>query len=239
MIRILVADDEPLVRAGLSALLSSEPDIDVVAAVADGVEAVERARTEHPDVVCLDIRMPRLDGVAATRELAGPDASPPIPVLILTTFDTDEHLFGALDAGASGFLLKDAEPDEVIAAVRSVAAGHGTIADGLTRRVIGELSGRRRTLPVTAARASDVLTPRETDILLLLAEGLSNEDIARTLVLEISTVKSHLARMMPKLGVTSRLQAVVWAYQTGLVTVGGTPDRPALHPKDEPPRFHP
>ncbi|WP_151526364.1 response regulator [Serinicoccus kebangsaanensis] len=231
MIRVLVADDEPLVRAGLSALLSSEPDIDVVATAADGVEAVERARTERPHVACLDIRMPRRDGIAATRELAGPDASPRIPVLVLTTFDTDEHLFGALEAGASGFLLKDAEPDEVIAAIRSVAAGQGTIADGLTRRVIGELVERRRTQPVTASRASDVLTPRETDILLLLAEGLSNEDIARTLVLEVSTVKSHLARMMPKLGVTSRLQAVVWAYQSGVVTVGDTGGGPGPPPK--------
>ncbi|GGL34424.1 response regulator transcription factor [Phycicoccus endophyticus] len=228
MIRVLVADDEPLVRAGLTALLAAEPDIEVVATVADGVEAVEQARSLAPEVACLDIRMPRLDGIAATRALAGPGASPRVAVLVLTTFDSDDHLFGALEAGASGFLLKDAEPEQIVAAVRAVAAGHGTIADGLTQRVIGELVGRRRTQPVTAARAAQLLTPRETEILLLLAEGLSNEEIARTLVLEVSTVKSHLARMMPKLGVSSRLQAVVWAYQSGVVTVA---DRP---PQDGP-----
>ncbi|MFJ9392967.1 response regulator [Nocardioides sp. NPDC101246] len=217
MIRVVVADDQPLVRAGLRTLLGTEPDIEVVAVAEDGAEAVEQALALRPDVVCMDIRMPGRDGISATRELCGPDVADPIPVLVLTTFDIDDYVFGALEAGASGFLLKDADPDAIVAAVRSVAAGHGTLDTSLTRRVLREVVTRRRTQPVTAARASEVLTTRELDILLHLAEGMSNEEIAQALVLEISTVKSHLARMMPKLGVKSRLQAAVWAYQSGLV----------------------
>ncbi|MBO1752050.1 response regulator transcription factor [Actinotalea sp. BY-33] len=219
MIRVVVADDQPLVRAGLSAMLGVEPDIEVVAEAPDGVQAVEAARRLRPDMVCMDVRMPGLDGIAATRELCGPGVEHPIPVLILTTFDVDDYLFGALEAGASGFLLKDAEPTTVVEAVRSVAAGNGTLADTLTKRVVRELLERRRTQPVTAARATELLTARELDILLLLAQGMSNEEIARSLVLEVSTVKSHLARMMPKLGVRSRLQAVVWAYQNRVVDI--------------------
>lgn len=217
MIRVVVADDQPLVRAGLRTLLETEPDIEVVAVAEDGAAAVERALALRPDVVCMDIRMPGRDGISATRELCGPDVTDPIPVLVLTTFDIDDYVFGALEAGASGFLLKDAEPDAIVAAVRSVAAGHGTLDTSLTRRVLREVVTRRRTQPVTAARASEVLTTRELDILLHLAEGMSNDEIAQALVLEVSTVKSHLARMMPKLGVKSRLQAAVWAYQSGLV----------------------
>ena len=217
MIRVVVADDQPLVRAGLRTLLETEPDIEVVAVAEDGAVAVERALALRPDVVCMDIRMPGRDGISATRELCGPDVAEPIPVLVLTTFDIDDYVFGALEAGASGFLLKDADPDAIVAALRSVAAGHGTLDTSLTRRVLREVVTRRRTQPVTAARASEVLTTRELDILLHLAEGMSNEEIAQALVLEVSTVKSHLARMMPKLGVKSRLQAAVWAYQSGLV----------------------
>lgn len=219
-IRVVVADDQPLVRAGLSTMLGLEDDIEVVAAVADGEEAVRAARDLRPDVVCLDVRMPRMDGITAARQICGPEAEDPIPVLILTTFDIDDYLFGALEAGASGFLLKDAEPDAVADAVRSVAAGHGTIADSLTKRVLHELVSRRRAQPVTAARADEILTARERDIVLLLAQGMSNDEIARALVVETSTVKSHLARILPKLGVRSRLQAAVWAYQNGLVEVG-------------------
>lgn len=219
MIRVLVADDQPLVRTGLVTLLDGEPDLEVVAAVSDGAQAVEAARRLRPDVACLDIRMPGTDGISATRQIGGPDAPDPVPVLILTTFDVDEYLFGALEAGASGFLLKDAEPDDIVAAVRSVAAGNGTLADELTKRVVAELVSRRRTQPVTAARASELLTPRELEILLHLAQGMSNDEIARALVVETSTVKSHLARMMPKLGVRSRLHAAVWAYQNGVVDV--------------------
>ena len=220
MIRVVIADDQPLVRAGLGVLLRGEADIEVVAEVADGAAAVEAARTQRADVVCMDVRMPGVDGIAATRELCGPGVDDPVPVLILTTFDVDDYLFGALEAGASGFLLKDAEPATVVEAVRSVAAGNGTLADSLTKRVVEEMLTRRRTQPETAARASELLTARELEILLHLAQGMSNEEIARTLVVEVSTVKSHLARMLPKLGVRSRLQAVVWAYQNRVVDVG-------------------
>ncbi|MBC9226546.1 response regulator [Aeromicrobium sp. 636] len=219
MIRVLIADDQPLVRAGLSALLGAEPDIEVVGVASDGREALDLARSLRPDVACLDIRMPGLDGVSVTRELSGPDADPEVPVVILTTFDLDDYVFGALEAGAAGFLLKDAEPEIIVRAVRRVAEGHGTIDETLTVRIIAEFNSRRRLQPVTADRADDLLTPRELEILMLLAEGMSNEEIARELVLEVSTVKSHLARMMPKLGVRSRLQAVVWAYQNRIVRV--------------------
>lgn len=225
MIRVVVADDQPLVRAGLTALLDAAPDIEVVAAVADGRAAVDAAREHRVDVVCTDIRMPGLDGISATRELSGPEVEEPIAVLVLTTFDLDEYLFGALEAGASGFLLKDAEPEELVAAVRSVAAGNGTIDTSLTKRVLREVVARRGTRPVVASaengRASDLLTARELDILLLLAQGMANEEIAAELTLEVSTVKSHLARMMPKLGVRSRLQAAVWAYQNRIVEIPG------------------
>lgn len=217
MIRTVVADDQALVRAGLTTLLGAEPDIDVVGTAADGHEAVELARRLRPDVVCMDIRMPGLDGIAATRALCGPDVVDPIPVLVLTTFDIDDYLFGALEAGASGFLLKDADPAVLVQAVRSVAAGNGTLADTLTKRVLSEMVSRRRTQPVTAARATDLLTDRELEIVLLLAQGMSNDEIAQALVLEVSTVKSHLARILPKLGVRSRLQAAVWAYQNRIV----------------------
>lgn len=220
-IRVVVADDQPLVRAGLTTLLDLEEDIEVVAAVSDGEEAVRATRELDPDVVCLDIRMPRMDGITAARQICGPDVASPTPVLILTTFDIDDYLFGAFEAGASGFLLKDAEASVVVDAVRSVAAGNGTIADSLTKRVLGELVSRRSMQPVTAARADELLTAREREIVLLLAEGLSNDEIARALVVETSTVKSHLARILPKLGVRSRLQAAVWAYQNGLVSLGG------------------
>lgn len=219
MIRVVVADDQALVRAGLATLVDAEPDLEVVATAADGLEAVEEARRTRPDVVCMDVRMPGQDGIAATRELCGPGVADPIPVLVLTTFDIDDYLFGALEAGASGFLLKDAEPATIVGAVRSVAAGNGTIDDALTKRLLREVVSRRRTQPVTAARGTDLLTPRELDIVLLLAQGMSNEEIADELVLEVSTIKSHLARILPKLGVRSRLQAAVWAYQNRVVAL--------------------
>lgn len=221
MIRVLLADDQPLVRAGLAGLLGAEPDLDVVGTATNGQEAMDLAATLQPDVACLDIRMPVLDGIEATRALVAQD--PPIPVLILTTFDLDDYVFGALEAGAAGFLLKDAEPEEIIAAVRQVAAGQGTLDQSLTRRILAEFVQRRSLQPVTARGADGLLTARELEILGLLAQGMSNEEIARTLVVEIATVKSHLARMLPKLGVRSRLQAVVWAYQNRIVEV---PERP-------------
>ena len=219
MIRVVVADDQPMVRAGLTTLLDAAPDIEVVAAVEDGRAAVDAARELRADVVCTDVRMPGTDGITATRELCGPGVEDPIAVLVLTTFDIDEYLFGALEAGASGFLLKDAEPEELVAAVRSVAAGEGTIDTSLTKRVLREVVTRRGTRPVVAGEPSDLLTARELDLLLLLAQGMSNDEIAAELTLEVSTVKSHLARMMPKLGVRSRLQAAVWAYQNRVVDV--------------------
>ena len=222
MIRVLIADDQALVRAGLAALLDAEPDLEVVGTAADGLEALTLARDLTPDIACLDIRMPGMDGIEVTRRLCGPGVAAPIPVLVLTTFDLDDYVFGALEAGASGFLLKDADPPAIVQAVHQVAAGQGTLDSALTRRVLREFVDRRSLQPVTAARAVDLLTPRERDILLLLAQGMSNEDIAVALTVEVSTVKSHLARLLPKLGVRSRLQAVVWAYQSGVVAL---PDR--------------
>jgi len=219
MIRVLIADDQALVRAGLSALLGAEADIEVVGVAENGIQALELAAELRPDVACLDIRMPGRDGIDVTRELSALAEGEPVPVLILTTFDLDDYVFGALEAGAAGFLLKDAEPEVIIDAVRQVAAGHGTIDHALTRRILREFVQRRRLQPVTAQRADDVLTAREREILLLLAQGMSNEEIASSLVVEVSTVKSHLARMLPKLGVRSRLQAVVWAYQNRVVAV--------------------
>ncbi|MGP9843707.1 response regulator [Brachybacterium sp. 107] len=221
MIRLLLADDQPLVRAGLSGLLGTEPDLEVVAAAADGREAVDLARELRPDVACLDIRMPVLDGIEATRELTALD--PPIPVLILTTFDLDDYVFGALEAGAAGFLLKDADPEVIVRAVHQVAAGQGTLDQALTRRILAEFVQRRSLQPVTVQGADGLLTTRELEILGLLAQGMSNEEIAHELTVEITTVKSHVARMLPKLGVRSRLQAVVWAYQNRIVAVPETP----------------
>ena len=221
MIRVLIADDQALVRAGLTALLGSEPDIEVVAVAADGTEALALARELRPDVACLDIRMPGADGIEVAAALSGPGADPAIPVLMLTTFDLDDYVFGALEAGASGFLLKDADPDVIVNAVRQVAAGNGTLDSALTRRVLREFVQRRRLQPVTGDRGDGLLTSRERDVLFLLAQGMSNEEIAAALVVEVSTVKSHLARILPKLGVRSRLQAVVWAYQNRIVEVPG------------------
>jgi DNA-binding NarL/FixJ family response regulator len=161
--------------------------------------------------------MPGRDGITVARALCGPDVDDPIPVLVLTTFDLDDYVFGALEAGVSGFLLKDAEPEVITAAIRQVAAGNGTIDQTLTRRIMREFVQRRSLQPVSTSHGDERLTAREREILLLLAQGMSNDEIARTLVVETSTVKSHLARMLPKLGVRSRLQAVVWAYQNRFV----------------------
>ncbi|MDD7962356.1 response regulator [Microbacterium thalli] len=219
MIRVLVADDQPLARAGLAALLAAEPDVEVVATAPDGVQALELAASLRPDVACLDIRMPGLTGIEVTRALGDRDDGPSVPVLILTTFDLDEYVFEALEAGASGFLLKDAEPEDIVRAVRNVAAGNGTLDQAVTRRVLREFSRRRALQRVlTSAEAAGHLTPREREILELLAQGMSNDAIAAALTVEVSTVKSHIVRILPKLGVRSRLQAVVWAYQNKVVT---------------------
>jgi len=219
LIRVLIADDQPLVRAGLAALIGGEEDLEVVGLATDGVEALELALDLIPDVACLDIRMPGLDGIEVAARLCGPEADPLIPVLILTTFDIDDYVFRALEVGVSGFLLKDSDPDEIIRAIRNVAHGHGILDRALTRRIVNEYVNRRRLQPVTAARALETLTARELEILLLLAQGMTNEQIASQLVVEVTTVKSHLARLLPKLGVQSRLQAAVWAYQNRVVSV--------------------
>lgn len=224
MIRVVIADDQALVRAGLTALLGAEDDIDVVGVATDGIEAVQLARALRPDVACLDIRMPGMNGIDVARALTSPEIEPSIGVLMLTTFDLDDYVFGALEAGAAGFLLKDADPDVIVGAVRQVAAGNGTLDQALTKRVLREFVDRKRLQPVSGKRAAEgLLTEREHDVLLLLAEGMSNEDIAAALVVEVSTVKSHLARILPKLGVRSRLQAVVWAYQNRIVAIPEAP----------------
>jgi len=208
-----------LARAGLATLLAAEHDLEIVGVASDGDEALRLASTLHPDVACLDVRMPGRTGIEVTRSLT--NADDPVPVLVLTTFDIDEYVFGALEAGAAGFLLKDADPEEIVRAVRQVAAGQGALDLAVSRRVLHEFA-RRRTLQPVATRADvEVLTPRELGILRLLAQGMSNEQIATALTIEVTTVKSHLSRILPKLGVQSRLQAVVWAYQSGVVSPTG------------------
>ncbi|GAA5229954.1 response regulator [Arthrobacter cryoconiti] len=217
MIRVLIADDNPLARAGLGAILSLEPGIDVVGSAEHGGEVVPLARAVHPDVVCMDITLPGRDPMSIVAELSAQDTSGSVPVLVLSTFDVDEHVFSALEAGASGFLLKSAEPRIIVEALRHVAAGEGVIDQALTGRVLREFSLRRALQPVVVSGSHGLLSGRELQIVQLLAEGLSNAEIAVRLFLEVSTVKSHLGRIMAKIGVGSRLQAVVWAYQSGIV----------------------
>lgn len=215
MIRVLLADDQALVRDGFRALIDRDPEMAVVAEAADGVEAVSLARAEHPDVVLMDIRMPRLDGLTATKQvLALPD---PPRVLVLTTFDRNDWVYEALKAGASGFLLKDVRGSQLTDAIRTVAAGDALLAPSITRRLIEEFVART---PNVSSRSSDVLTARELEVLRLLAAGLSNAEIAEQLVVELSTVKTHVNRMLSKLDLRDRTQAVVYAYETGLVARG-------------------
>jgi len=217
-IRVLLADDQVLVRRGLRTILETEPDIEIVGEAADGVEAVALARRRAADVVLMDVRMPRMDGLAATRLLAHPATGEPTDVLVLTTFDLDEVVFAALRAGAVGFLLKSAEPEELIAAVRTVAGGQGLICPEVTRRLITEFAASSE-LTRDDARI-DALTPREREVLMLMARGLSNADLGHELVLEPSTVKKHVANVLSKLELKSRAQAVVFAYEHGLARPG-------------------
>jgi DNA-binding NarL/FixJ family response regulator len=218
-IRLLIADDQPVFRRGFRALLDDEPDIEVVGEAGDGAQAVARARELAADIVLMDIRMPRMDGLEATRRLVGSPTPHPIDVLVLTTFDLDEYVFGALQAGAAGFLLKDATPETVVYAIRTVAAGHGLIAPEVTRRLIARFAA---VSPSPARRGLlDALSPREREVLLLLAEGHSNAEIAAALVVEEATVKSHVSRLLAKLELRSRVQATILAYEAGLVTPGG------------------
>ena len=208
MIRVLVVDDEELVRSGLRLILSTEPDLDVVAEAADGEQALAMVELHQPDVVMLDIRMPGLDGIEVARRLAA--SGSPARVVVLTTFDNDDYVYGALRAGASGFLLKDAPATQLVSAIRAAAAGDAVLAPSVTRRVVDELG--RRQAPVAIQRL-DVLTDRERDVLTLMAEGCSNAEIGDRLFITEGTVKTHVARILVKLGVRDRLQAVVLAYR--------------------------
>jgi DNA-binding NarL/FixJ family response regulator len=216
-VRVLIADDQALVRAGFRRLIDSEPGIEVVAESGDGLEAIDAACRTRTDVVLMDIRMPRLDGLEATRRLLA--RRPGTRVLILTTFDLDEYVFDALRAGASGFLLKDAQPDELLAAIRVVAGGDALLAPSITRRLIEEFA--RRPAARDRPAALDELTARELEVLRLLARGLSNAEIAAELILGEATVKTHVANVLMKLGLRDRVQAVVLAYESGLVQPGG------------------
>jgi len=216
MIRVLVVDDQDMVREGFAALLGAQPDIDVVAQAADGVAAVAAARAERPDVVLMDVRMPKMDGLEAARMIVADGVA---KVLMLTTFDLDEYVYAALRAGASGFLLKDAPAAELVHAVRVVAGGEALLAPSITRRLIEDFA--RRPAPDRAAPPSlSALTARETEVLALIAQGLSNQEIAATLFVAEQTIKTHVSRILTKLGLRDRAQAVVVAYESGLVTPG-------------------
>jgi DNA-binding NarL/FixJ family response regulator len=215
-VRVLIADDQALVRAGFRRLLESEPDIEVVGEAGDGLEAIEIARRRTTDVVLMDIRMPRLDGLEATRRLLARDGR--TRVVILTTFDLDEYIFDAIRAGASGFLLKDAPPDQLVAAIHTVAAGEALLGPTVTRRLIQEFA--RAPAPRSSVPALGELTPRELEVLRLLARGLSNAEIAARLVLGEATIKTHVGHVLMKLDLRDRVQAVVLAYETGLVQPG-------------------
>jgi DNA-binding NarL/FixJ family response regulator len=217
VIRILIADDQELVRTGFHVVLDAEPDLEVVGEAADGFAAIEAAETLEPDVVLMDIRMPNLDGIEATRRIAAGGRSPRI--LILTTFDLDDYVYEALRAGASGFLLKDARADELRQAVRMVASGDALLSPAITRRLIESYT--RRPPPTLHPAPLAELTPRELEVLRLVARGLSNADIARELIVGDATVKTHVARIFSKLDLHDRAQAVVLAYESGLVQPGG------------------
>jgi DNA-binding NarL/FixJ family response regulator len=215
VIRVVVADDQPLVRTGLRMILTAEPDIEIVAEASNGIEAVAAAADHEPDVILIDVRMPEMDGIDATRLITAV-AEPP-RVLVLTTFDLDEIVYDALRAGASGFLLKDAPPDDLVAAVRTVARGDALLAPSVTRRLIAEFTSRKRPRPEAAL---PTLSQRETEVLKLVARGMSNAEIARELYLGEATVKTHVGSLLAKLQCRDRVQAVVRAYESGLVAPG-------------------
>jgi DNA-binding NarL/FixJ family response regulator len=217
-IKVLLVDDQALLRAGFRLILESEPDLEVAGEAGDGVEAVEAVRRVGPDVVLMDIRMPRLDGIEATRRIAS-ELAGGARVLILTTFDLDEYVFEALRAGASGFLLKDTPPEDLVGAIRVVAAGDGLLAPSVTRRLIEEFA-RQPARDAPPPAALDSLTARELEVLRLMARGLTNGEIARELFVGETTVKTHVGRVLDKLGLRDRVQAVVLAYECGLVTPG-------------------
>jgi DNA-binding NarL/FixJ family response regulator len=218
-IRVVLADDQELVRAGLRLMLDAEPDIEVVGEAAEGRAALAAARTLRPDVILMDIRMPVMDGIEATRQLSADNGPAGPSVLILTTYDADEYVFAALRAGASGFLLKHTSPEELAAAVRTVASGAGLIAPAVTRRLIAEFAATTARMPQPPESLA-TLTPREREVLELIARGLTNSEIARTLFVSEATVKTHVAHILRGLAVRDRVQIVIYAYESGLIRAG-------------------
>ena len=218
MTTVLIADDQALVRVGLRKILDAEPEADIVGEAGDGEDAVTEARRLRPDVVLMDIRMPVLDGIEATRRIV--TAQPSTRVLILTTFGLDTYVYDALRAGASGFMLKDAPPEEIAAAVQIVARGDALLAPGVTRAVIEEFARQQRAAPSEPPPAIAELTPREHEVFELLARGMSNPEICKQLVITDATAKTHVARILQKLGLRDRVQVVIYAYETGLVAPG-------------------
>jgi DNA-binding NarL/FixJ family response regulator len=218
-IRLLIVDDQELVRTGFRLFLETQDDLEVVGEAGDGAEAIERARELRPDIVLMDIRMPRIDGVEATARLTAARIEPPPRVLVLTTFDLDEYVFGALRAGAAGFLLKDAPREQLLEAIRVVHGGEALLSPSITRRLIEDFAARTDPLePPTALL--DALTPREREVLVLVARGFSNGEVAKRLVVTEATVKSHVGSILMKLDLRDRVQAVVFAYEHGIVTAG-------------------
>ncbi len=219
-VRVLIADDQDMVRVGLATILDAEPSIDVVGQARDGLEAVQQVRSLRPDVCLFDVRMPNLDGIEATRQVAGPHVEDPVPVIVITTFDQDEYVYDALRAGARGFLLKDADPDLLARAVRSAAAGEALIAPAVTARLLATFASSRGeavTEPV------EPLTAREEAVLDLVAAGRMNTEIAEELYLSLSTVKTHISALMTKLSARNRVEIVIWAYESGRVDARGRP----------------
>jgi DNA-binding NarL/FixJ family response regulator len=219
-VRVVIADDQQLIRAGFRMILAAEADIEIVGEAATGTEAVAVTRELRPDVVLMDIRMPELDGIEATRRILGQHNEPKTSVLILTTFDLDEYVYDALRAGASGFLLKDVPPPQLAAAIRTVGQGDALLAPSITRRLIEEFAAQRA--PSKTPPGLDDLTPRELEVFRLLAKGMSNGEIAAHLIVGETTVKTHVTRILMKLGVRDRVQAVVLAYESGVVEAGHT-----------------
>jgi DNA-binding NarL/FixJ family response regulator len=211
-IRVVVADDQEIARTGLTMILDAQPDIEVVGQAADGERAVEIARRLRPDVCLFDIRMPRVDGVEATRRLAGPGVADPLAVVVITTFDLDEYVHAALKAGARGFLLKDAGPDLLAQAVRAAAEGDALIAPSVTARLLAAFADRA---PASPSAPREPLTDREEQVLATLARGWTNTEIADELYISLSTVKTHVASLMDKLGARNRVEIAIWAYETG------------------------